>query len=419
MRLTIQSLPGAFGAYALGVGVSKIGDTLPAPVYALLSGLNGATVGIIALAAVQLSSKTITDKLTMILVFLGATSGMLYNALWYYPVLMFSGGCSTVIWDSRWRHRIMKSIKGKMSRRKHARPSDDEAERQAVEMQSTPQVETNANTNESSVASRRTISIATEPNGHENQTLEAHQSIDEREERTNPPTPDHNPRTLSWKAGIIVIACFFTTFITIMTLRGTLHFPPRGFSLFANLYLAGTIIFGGGPVVIPLLREYVVSEGWVSARDFLLGLAIIQAFPGPNFNFAVYLGTLAVGDPAQLNPAAGAAIGFIAIFAPGLILHTGTMSVWTVLRRYRWATSAIRGVNATAVGLIYTAVYRLWEMGYVGADFKAGSPLGNDPWWVVVTATSFVGGRWFGMSAPVAILLGGVMGMVWYGVVAS
>ena len=71
-----------------------------------------------------------------------------------------------------------------------------------------------------------------------------------------------------------------------------------------------------------------------------------------------------------------------------------------------------------AVGLVYTAVYRLFEIGYVGADFKSGSPLGGDPWWVVVTATSFVGGRWFGVSAPVAILLGGVMGMVWYGVVS-
>ncbi|KAL9635952.1 MAG: hypothetical protein Q9164_003151 [Protoblastenia rupestris] len=202
-----------------------------------------------------------------------------------------------------------------------------------------------------------------------------------------------------------------------MTLRGTLRLPPRGFSLFANLYLAGTIIFGGGPVVIPLLREYVVAENWVSARDFLLGLAIIQAFPGPNFNFAVYLGTLAVGNTA--NPAVGAVIGFLAIFAPGLVLHTGTMGVWSVLRRYRWATSAIRGVNAAAVGLVYTAVYRLWEIGYVGADFKSGSSLGDDAWWVVVTATSFVGGRWFGVQAPVAILLGGAMGMIWYGVVSD
>lgn len=58
------------------------------------------------------------------------------------------------------------------------------------------------------------------------------------------------------------------------------------------MYLAGTVIFGGGPVVIPMLRSYVVDPGWVSSRDFLIGLAIIQAFPGPNFNFAVFLNAL-------------------------------------------------------------------------------------------------------------------------------
>jgi len=99
LMFMVKSLPSAVGAYALGIGVSKIGDTLPGPVYALISSLNGASVGIVALAAVQLSNKAISNRITIILVFLGGTSGMLYNALWYYPVLMVSGGCATVIWD--------------------------------------------------------------------------------------------------------------------------------------------------------------------------------------------------------------------------------------------------------------------------------------------------------------------------------
>ena len=394
-------------------GCLQIGDTLPAPVYALLSGLNGATVGIIALAAVQLSSKAITDKVTMVLVFLGGTSGMLYNALWYYPVLMFGGGCTTIIWDYGWGHRLVRAMKDRTFRRRETQTSDDEGHT-AVEMQNIQQPQADPS---KAAATRRTTSSTAEQAGHDIDNAEEIPSVEEAQERTTPPT-QRRP-LFSWRFGIIIIFSFFAIFITIMTLRGTLHHPPRGFSLFANLYLAGTIIFGGGPVVIPLLREYVVAEGWVSARDFLLGLAIIQAFPGPNFNFAVYLGTLAVGNPSRLNPAAGATIGYIAIFAPGLILHTGAMGIWNLLRRHRWATSGIRGINAVAVGLIYTAVYRLWEIGYVGAGFKAGSPLGGDPWWVVVTATSFVGGRWFRVPAPAAILLGGVMGMVWYGVVSS
>ncbi len=67
---------------------------------------------------------------------------------------------------------------------------------------------------------------------------------------------------MSWKTGIYIIAGFLASFVAIMVIRALLKAPPRGVSLFANLYLAGTIIFGGGPVVIPLLREYIVAEGW-------------------------------------------------------------------------------------------------------------------------------------------------------------
>lgn len=183
-----------------------------------------------------------------------------------------------------------------MSRRQDARMSGDEEGPQALELQGTPQGEADQNVDPSNIAaSRRAISSNTEQHRHEISTAGDHQPIENSQERTV--TPELRTPTFSWRSGVTVITCFLGTFIAVLTLRGTVHSPPRGFSLFANLYLAGTIIFGGGPVVIPLLREYVVAEGWVSARDFLLGLAIIQAFPGPNFNFAVYLATLAVGDP--------------------------------------------------------------------------------------------------------------------------
>ena len=81
--------------------------------------------------------------------------------------------------------------------------------------------------------------------------------------------------------------------------------------------------------------------------------------------------------------------------------------------------SAVRGINATAVGLIYTAVFRLWQIGYIDEGYREGTSLAQQPWWVVVTATSYVGGMWFGVSPPVAIILGGAMGMIWYAVVAA
>ena len=79
----------------------------------------------------------------------------------------------------------------------------------------------------------------------------------------------------SWQTSLILITLALALLVALLVLRSQLPNPPRALSIFANLYLAGTIIFGGGPVVIPLLRTYIVAEGWVSSRDFLIGLAVI------------------------------------------------------------------------------------------------------------------------------------------------
>lgn len=372
---------------------------------------SAATVGIIALAAMQLSQKAITDKLTRILVFLGGSAGMLYNALWYFPVLMVLGGAATILWDYRLGHNAVRAAKAGISGLGD-RPSNHSQEERGcdqAELQDVPRRHSSAASAPSSV---HHVSGTTQPLETSSHTARD-QLVDEDRERVVPANLEF--RLFSWKLGATILGGFLITFVVVMILRGILRTPPLAFRVFANLYLAGTIIFGGGPVVIPLLREYVVAQGWVSPRDFLLGLAITQAFPGPNFNFAVYLAALAVGS--EPNPAAGAVIGYIAIFAPGIILHTGTMGLWKMLRNRRWFTSCLRGVNAAAVGLIYTAVYRLWEQGFLGEAFSSGSSLGREPWWLVVTATSFVGGQWFHLSPPIAIILGGLMGMIWYGVV--
>ena len=81
--------------YGLALGVSHVGSTLPSPVYALLSGLNAATVGIIALAATRLATRAITDKITRFLVYLSAIMGMLYTALWYDPPTIYRSSSSS------------------------------------------------------------------------------------------------------------------------------------------------------------------------------------------------------------------------------------------------------------------------------------------------------------------------------------
>ena len=92
-----------------------------------------------------------------------------------------------------------------------------------------------------------------------------------------------------------------------------------------------------------------------------LGFAILQAFPGPNFAFAAYLGVLAVPS----NPVLGAFLGYLGIFTPGILLKLALLPLYKVWREYAIAKSALRGLNAAAVGLIYTAVWQLflgmWE----------------------------------------------------------
>jgi chromate transport protein ChrA len=406
--------------YGLSIGISHIGDTLPRPVYALLSGLNASVVGIIALAAVQLAQKAITDKVSRILVFLGATAGLLYNALWYFPLLMFLAGCTTVIFDYKVLHRPVKYIVQLWWRRKDTLASAEEG----TELDVRP---SNIETDNDMRASEADLSIvpqALAPVHSDSTSIRAPVSdqlaaaTEVSDERTSPRVvPEDRKLNISWQRGAIILSSFIITFIIIMVFRGALINPPLLYSLFANMYLAGTIIFGGGPVVIPLLREYVVAEGWVSPRDFLIGLAIIQAFPGPNFNFAVYLGSLTAIGGGYVS-AWGALLGYIGIFVPGLVTVHGEMGLWSALRGKKWVKSGLRGINAAAVGLIYTAVYRLWQIGYIDQGFEAGVSLGEDPWWVVIAATSYVGGYWFGLNAPMAIILGAVMGLIRYGVVS-
>ena len=390
--------------YAFSLGVSRIGDALPDPVYALLSGLNAATVGIIALAAVQLAKKAITDKVTRALVFLGGTAGICYTALWYFPVLMVMAGLTTIVWDSRILHDTVRKFRRK-AEDAEAQPGLQNAS-QSIPTPSQDPVADQSSTqlrriNPNPAASTISLPISSSP--------------------THSPAPaqaENDPHRLlpSWSTGTLLLVLFALFFLTIMLIRGLLRPLPRPFSLYANLTLAGTIIFGGGPVVIPLLREYVVAEGWVSPRDFLLGLALIQAFPGPNFNFAVYLGALSLAGTG-IPTIVGAVLAYLGIFLPGLWVQTAFMGIWGKVRKNRVLLSGLRGINAGAVGLVFTAVYRLWRTGVLDKGHQAGSEFGAEPWWVVIVATSFVGGWGFGLNPPGAIVLGGVMGLAWWGAV--
>ena len=124
--------------------------------------------------------------------------------------------------------------------------------------------------------------------------------------------------------------------------------------LFDSFYRSGALVFGGGHVVLPLLRNEVVPPGWVSDDVFLAGYGAAQAVPGPLFTFAAYLGAMMARPPQGL---AGGALALAAIFLPAFLLVVGALPYWEALRRNATAQRALGGVNAAVVGILLAALY--------------------------------------------------------------
>ena len=147
-----------------------------------------------------------------------------------------------------------------------------------------------------------------------------------------------------------------------------------------------------------------------------------QAFPGPNFNFAVALGYLACPQYRLL----GAVLGYIGIFSPGVILKLGLLPLYALWRGKPIARSILRGLNAVAAGLVFTAVWQLFLIGYIYQP-AAGSaegqtvsgPLTADPFWAVVSSGSFLATKSFKSPPWLSVVLGGLAGLAWYGVIRT
>jgi chromate transporter len=141
--------------------------------------------------------------------------------------------------------------------------------------------------------------------------------------------------------------------------------PAGPLALFDAFYRSGALVFGGGHVVLPLLRNAVVLPGWVSDSTFLAGYGAAQAVPGPLFTFAAYLGAVAKGPTHGL---VGATLALAAIFLPGLLALVAALPFWSRLRNRTGARAAMRGVNAAVVGLLAAALY---DPVWTGAVFDA------------------------------------------------
>ncbi|MGE3712169.1 MAG: chromate efflux transporter, partial [Hyphomicrobiaceae bacterium] len=200
------------------------------------------------------------------------------------------------------------------------------------------------------------------------------------------------PLPVGRAAGTVALLLFFTLLIGLPIIAT--QTSDRSIDLVDSFYRAGSLVFGGGHVVLPLLQTEVVPAGWVTNDQFLAGYGAAQAVPGPLFTFAAYLGAVIGGWWI-------ATLCLVVVFVPSFLLVVGALPFWEELRRTLWAQLALRGVNAAVVGLLLAALYHpVWTAGIQSpGDFAIGMAAflalymwNVTPWLVVVLCATAAGG---------------------------
>jgi chromate transporter len=202
------------------------------------------------------------------------------------------------------------------------------------------------------------------------------------------------PLRVSRSVGVALLVLFFALLIGLPLIASAI--PLHALKEFDAFYRAGSLVFGGGHVVLPLLQASVVPPGWVDNDAFLAGYGAAQAVRGPLFTFAAYLGTVMGPQP---NGWIGALICLTAIFLPSFLLVIGALPFWELLRRRPMAQAALRGVNAAVVGLLLAALYQpVWTVGITNAaDFALAVAaflllfMWQTPPWLVVILSAAAG----------------------------
>jgi chromate transporter len=197
-------------------------------------------------------------------------------------------------------------------------------------------------------------------------------------------------------SGILALAAFAVLLVGLPLLAATTGNPD--IRLFDTFYRVGSLVFGGGHVVLPLLQAEVVP-GWIDKDTFLAGYGAAQAVPGPLFTFSAYLGGVIGGWKIAL-------LCLFAIYLPSFLLLVGILPFWEGLRRRHSTQAALRGVNAAVVGLLVAAFYNpVWMAGILTkgdfalalAAFTLLFMWRTPPWLVVVLCAA--GGQLLAIAA--------------------
>lgn len=192
------------------------------------------------------------------------------------------------------------------------------------------------------------------------------------------------------RVGIVCLSMFFGLLIILPVIREVTD--SYWISMIDSFYRSGSLVFGGGHVVLPLLEQEFVSNGWIGEENFLAGYGATQAVPGPLFTFAAYIG-------AVMNGWQGGLVATVAIFLPAFLLVVGTLPFWDHLRNQSKILGVIKGVNAAVVGILISALYfPIWTHSILSPmDFALAAVLFSmlafwkwPPW--IIVMSGIVGG---------------------------
>jgi chromate transporter len=211
---------------------------------------------------------------------------------------------------------------------------------------------------------------------------------------TTSPSTSHMRFPIGKKTGIAAWCVFFVLLFGLPLLRQLQ--PSHALEMFDSFFRVGSLVFGGGHVVLPMLQTEVVGPGWITNEQFVAGYGATQAVPGPLFTFSAYIGAVMASEPKGWT---GAMLALIAIFLPSFLLIAGALPFWDLLRSVPVFQSALKGINAAVVGLLLSALYKpVWTSAiFSPADFGLGLiafgllMFWKCPPWLVVLLTALGG----------------------------
>jgi len=192
--------------------------------------------------------------------------------------------------------------------------------------------------------------------------------------------------------GAILLFTWAGVLATVIVLVDRYQYKNVYLEIFEVMYRIGSLIFGGGHVVLPMLQDEVVG-GWMTKDQFLQGLGLAQSMPGPLFNFSAYLGAVYARVP-------GALVAWLGLFSPGIILIFAVVPFWATLRHNKIFRAVLKGLNATAIGFVGAACVTLWESAIeTAAD-------------AMVFSIALTMAVYFGVQAPICVIAGWAVGAI-------